>query len=91
MYDLYGEGEGGRVNFGACTGLVLPHEKTDTGATFVSRNAEMVKMILFDEMYGKKPPAGAHMSFTRDIVVEKRPTGGGTGTSFMVGMTCSIL
>jgi len=76
-YDLYGEGEGGRVNFGACTGLVLPHEKTDTGATFVSRNAEMVKMVLFDEMYGKKAPAGAHMSFTRDIVVEKRPTGGG--------------
>jgi hypothetical protein len=55
---------------------VLPHEKTDTGAPFVSRNAEMVKMILFDEMFGKKPPAGAQMCFSRCIVVEKRPTGG---------------
>jgi hypothetical protein len=76
MYDLYGEGDGGRVNFGACTGLVLPHEKTDTGAPFVSRNAEMVKMVLFDEMFGKKAPAGAHMCFTRNIVVERRPTEG---------------
>jgi hypothetical protein len=75
-YDLYDEGDGGRVNFGACTGLVLPNEKTDTGAPFVSRNAEMVKMVLFSEMFGKKAPAGAHLCFTRDVVVEKRPTGG---------------
>ncbi|MGD9378322.1 MAG: hypothetical protein PVG95_09625, partial [Methyloceanibacter sp.] len=75
-YDLYDEGEGGRVDFGACTGVVLPNEKTDTGAPFVSRNAEMVKMVLFSEMFGKKAPADAHLCFTRDVVVEKRPTGG---------------
>jgi hypothetical protein len=76
-YDWYDVQQGGlSLGFNTCSAAVLPHEKTDTGATYVSRNMDMMAMVLWSELVGKKAPEGAYNCWERGIVLETRPDKG---------------
>lgn len=66
----------GNLGMPTCSGLVLPCEKTDTGATYVARNFDMPAAILWSEAFGKQPPQGAHHFNERAIVLETHPDDG---------------
>lgn len=75
-FDFYDMAKGGRLDFNTCSAVVLPHEKTDTGATYVSRNFDLMAMVLWSELQGKAPPAGAYRCWERGVVIQKRPDTG---------------
>lgn len=75
-YDFYDSQRGASLGANTCSAAVLPHEKTDTGATYVARNFDLMAMVLWSELVGKVPPAGAHNCWARGIVLETRPEKG---------------
>lgn len=75
-YDWYDVQQGGSLGFNTCSAAVLPHEKTDTGATYVSRNFDLMAMVLWSEVVGKKAPEGAYNCWERGIVLETHPDKG---------------
>ena len=75
-YDLYDSQRGASLGANTCSAVVLPHEKTETGATYASRNFDLMAMVLWSELIGKKAPEGAHNCWERGIVLETRPDKG---------------
>ncbi|TWT60933.1 carcinine hydrolase/isopenicillin-N N-acyltransferase family protein [Rubinisphaera italica] len=75
-YDFYDSTRGVSLGANTCSAVVLPCEKTDTGATFASRNFDLMAMVLWSELIGKTPPEGAHNCWERGIVLETRPDQG---------------
>jgi len=81
-FDFYDYNEGGQLDFNTCSAAVLPIEKSN-GGTFVSRNFDLMAMYLWSDLQGKKAPEGAHMAWSRAVVVELRPDNG--YSSILVG------
>jgi len=75
-FDWYDEKRGADLGANTCSGVVLPIEKTKAGATYTSRNFDLMAMPLWSGLLGKKPPEGAHNAWSRGIVLETRPKGG---------------
>ena len=59
-YDWYDTSRGRSLEGNTCSAAVLPIEKSENGATFVSRNFDLMAMVLWSELFGKKPPEGAY-------------------------------
>ena len=74
-FDWYDAARGKDLGANTCSAAVLPIEKAG-GATYVSRNFDLMAMVLWSELFGKKPPAGAHNCWERGIVLETRPQDG---------------
>jgi len=74
--DFYDEVRGRTLGGNTCSAAVLPIEKSASGAVFTSRNFDLGAMVLWSELYGKKPPQGAHNAWSRGVVVEARPDQG---------------
>lgn len=75
-YDFYDSQRGASLGANTCSAAVLPCEKTDTGATYVARNFDLMAMVLWSELLGKEPPSGAYNCWERGIVLETRPDKG---------------
>jgi hypothetical protein len=75
-FDWYDVGKGSSLDLVTCSAALLPHEKTDTGTTYISRNFDMMAMVLWSDMMGKQAPEGAHNCFSRAVVLETRPEKG---------------
>lgn len=82
-YDFYDLQKGGRLDFNTCSAVVLPQELTQTGATYVSRNFDLMAMVLWSDLQGREPPAGAYRCWERGVVIEKRPNEG--NKSILIG------
>ncbi len=75
-FDWYDEARGRDLGANTCSAAVLPIEKSNVGATYVSRNFDLSAMPLWSGLLGKEPPEGAHNGWSRGIVLETRPKGG---------------
>jgi len=78
-YDFYGDTRGAKdlgATLSFCSAVVLPHEQTDTGAPYVSRNFDWLPLVLWSEVLGQKIPDGAFNSLARSFVLEIRPEQG---------------
>lgn len=58
-----------------CSAAVLPVEKSD-GGVFVSRNYDMMAMVMWSELFGKQAPEGSYRFAERYLVLETRPDKG---------------
>lgn len=74
-FDWYDATRGKDLGANTCSAAVLPIEKS-AGATYVSRNFDLMAMVLWSELFGKQPPEGARNAWERGIVLETRPKGG---------------
>jgi hypothetical protein len=74
-FDFYDYTEGGSIKFNTCSAAVLPIEKSSNGgsSTFVSRKFDLMAMHLWSDLQGKTAPEGAHMCWSRAVVLEIRP------------------
>lgn len=59
-----------------CSATILPTEKTENGGVFVSRNWDMMALVMWTEILGKTPPGGAYRIGERYMVTEIRPDNG---------------
>jgi hypothetical protein len=75
-FDWYDAVRGRDLGADTCSAVVLPIEKSENGATFVSRNFDLMAMVLWSELFGKKPPEGAYNCWGRGVVLETRPDNG---------------
>jgi hypothetical protein len=75
-FDWYDAVRGRDLGAHTCSAAVLPIEKSENGATFVSRNFDLMAMVLWSELFGKKPPEGAYNCWERGVVLETRPDNG---------------
>jgi|LGVF01.1.fsa_nt_gb hypothetical protein len=51
-YDFYGDTRGAKdlgATLSCCSAVVLPHEQTDTGAPYVSRNLDWLPLVMWDQ------------------------------------------
>lgn len=74
-YDWYDVMRGASLEGNTCSAAVLPIEKSDNGV-FVSRNFDLMAMVLWSEVFGKKAPEGAYKGWERGVVIETRPDKG---------------
>jgi hypothetical protein len=75
-YDWYDAMKGGTsADLTTCSAALLPIEKSD-GGVFVSRNYDMMAMVMWSEVFGKKAPEGSYRFAERYIVLETRPDKG---------------
>ena len=75
-YDCYDAAKSGTVaDLTTCSAVILPIEKSD-GGVFVSRNYDMMAMVMWSEFFGKKAPKGSYRFAERSIVLETRPDKG---------------
>ena len=75
-YDWYDSVKGGTAaDLTTCSAAMLPVEKSD-GGVYVSRNYDMMAMVCWSELFGKKAPEGAWRFAERAIVLETRPDKG---------------
>ncbi len=74
-FDWYDAQRGKDLGANTCSAAVLPIEKSN-GATYVSRNFDLMAMVLWSELFGKKPPQGAFNCWSRGIVLEIQPDPG---------------
>ncbi len=74
-FDWYDAARGRDLGANTCSAAVLPIEKSN-GATFVSRNFDLMAMVLWSELFGKQPPPGAYNCWERGIVLETHPKDG---------------
>ncbi len=76
-YDVYDTVRGMSLEFGACSGLVLPIEKSATGkGVFTARNHDMFPLPAWSALLGKTAPEGAYGVNERPNVIELRPDTG---------------
>ena len=75
-YDWYDTSRGRSLEGNTCSAAVLPIEKSENGATFVSRNFDLMAMVLWSEVFGKQAPEGAYRGWERGVVLEIRPDQG---------------
>ena len=76
-YDWYDAVKSGTAaDLTACSAAVLPKEKSEGGGVFVSRNFDMMALVCWSELFGKKAPEGAFRYNERAIVLETRPDKG---------------
>lgn len=75
-FDWYDEARGADLGANTCSAAVLPIEKTEAGATYISRNFDLTARPLWSGLLGKEPPAGAHNAWSRGVVLEVRPKDG---------------
>jgi len=64
-----------QMDLTTCSAALLPIEKSD-GGVFVSRNYDLMAMVMWSEVFGKKPPEGSWRIAERYIVLETRPDKG---------------
>jgi len=75
-YDWYDALKGGsQMDLTTCSAALLPIEKSN-GGVFVSRNYDMMAMVMWSEIFEKKIPEGAFRIAERCIVLETRPDKG---------------
>ena len=75
-YDWYDAVKSGTSSdLTTCSAAVLPIEKS-AGGVFVSRNYDMMAMVMWSEVFGKKAPEGSYRFAERYIVLEIRPDNG---------------
>ncbi len=75
-YDWYDSVRGAELGANTCSAAVLPIEKSKDGGVFVSRNFDLMAMVLWSELFGKQPPACANNCWARGVVIEARPNDG---------------
>ena len=75
-YDFYDLQQGGQLDFNTCSAVVLPWEKSNDGGIYVARNFDLMAMVLWSDLQGKKPPENAYKCWERSVVIEKRPDQG---------------
>ena len=76
-FDVYDCVRGQTLEFGACSGLVLPIEKSDTGkGVYTARNHDLFPLPAWSTLFGKTGPEGAWGCEERANVVEFRPDKG---------------
>lgn len=73
LYDAVKRGS--NADLTTCSAAMLPVEKSD-GGVFVSRNYDMMAMVVWSELFNKKAPEGAYKYAQRYIVLETRPDNG---------------
>jgi len=75
-YDWYDSAKSGTAaDLTTCSAAMLPIEKSD-GGVYVSRNYDMMAMVMWSEVFGKKAPEGSYRFAERYIVLETRPDKG---------------
>ncbi len=75
-YDWYDAKKSGTsADLTTCSAVMLPIEKSD-GGVFVSRNYDMMAMVMWSEVFKKKAPEGSYRFAERYIVLETRPDKG---------------
>ena len=75
-YDWYDANKSGtQADLTTCSAAMLPVEKSD-GGVYVSRNYDMMAMVMWSEVFGKKAPEGSFRFAERYIVLETRPDNG---------------
>ena len=75
-YDWYDSAKSGTAaDLTTCSAAMLPIEKSD-GGVYVSRNYDMMAMVMWSEVFGKKAPEGSFRFAERYIVLETRPDEG---------------
>jgi hypothetical protein len=76
-YDVYDCVRGQTLEFGACSGLVLPIEKSDTSkGVYTARNHDLFPLPAWSTLLGKTPPEGAYGCEERANVIEFHPDKG---------------
>ena len=84
-FDFYDVMKGSKLDFNTCSAAVLPKEKSKDGGVFVSRNFDLMAMVLWSDLQAKAPPLGAFRCWERSVVVESRPSDGGYKTLLIGG------
>jgi len=84
-FDFYDVMRGSQLDFNTCSAAVLPKEKSAGGGVFVSRNFDLMAMVLWTELQGKSPKPEAYKCWERGVVIENRPTDGGFKTILIGG------
>jgi len=75
-FDWYDAVRGADLGANTCSAAVLPVEKSKNGGVFTSRNFDLMAMVLWSELFGKKAPEGANKAWSRGVVIEARPDAG---------------